>query len=110
MPKKKSDKITIDKEEFRPRPRAPILPTKKFEDKRRRDARRESNHTQFARNHRIDRPYNPRYYSTSVNSLRIENTYSFLLINGNHRRGFFVLIDTAVLEELIRSTAEYLKT
>ena len=41
MPKKKTDKITIDKEEFRPRPRAPILPTKKFEDKRRRDARRE---------------------------------------------------------------------
>jgi hypothetical protein len=41
MPKKKKDKITIDKEEFRPRPRAPILPTKKFEDKRRKDDRRE---------------------------------------------------------------------
>jgi hypothetical protein len=36
--KKKTDKITIEKEKFRPRPRAPILPTKKFEDKRRRDA------------------------------------------------------------------------
>ncbi|HSE36723.1 MAG TPA: hypothetical protein VLG74_05415 [Blastocatellia bacterium] len=41
MPKKKPDKITIEKEKFRPRPRAPILPTKKFEDKRRRDERRE---------------------------------------------------------------------
>jgi hypothetical protein len=41
MTKKKPDKITIEKEKFRPRPRAPILPTKKFEDKRRRDERRE---------------------------------------------------------------------
>jgi hypothetical protein len=43
MPKKKTDKIniTIDKDKFRPRPRAPILPTKKFEDKRLRDERRE---------------------------------------------------------------------
>jgi hypothetical protein len=39
--KKKDDKITIEKEKFRPRPRAPILPSKKFEDKRRRDERRE---------------------------------------------------------------------
>jgi hypothetical protein len=41
MPKKKTSKITIEKDKFRPRPRAPILPTKKFEDKRRRDERRE---------------------------------------------------------------------
>ena len=41
MPKKKTNKITIEKEKFRPRPRAPILPSKKFEDKRRRDERRE---------------------------------------------------------------------
>jgi hypothetical protein len=41
VPKKKPDRITIEKEKFRPRPRAPILPTKKFEDKRRRDERRE---------------------------------------------------------------------
>lgn len=41
MPKKKPDKITIEKDKLRPRPRAPILPTKKFEDKRRRDERRE---------------------------------------------------------------------
>lgn len=41
MPKKKTNKITIEKDKFRPRPRAPILPTKKFEDKRRRDERRE---------------------------------------------------------------------
>jgi hypothetical protein len=41
MPKKKTNKITIEKEKFRPRPRAPILPTKRFDDKRRRDERRE---------------------------------------------------------------------
>jgi hypothetical protein len=41
VPKKKTDKITIEKDKFRPRPRAPILPSKKFEDKRRRDERRE---------------------------------------------------------------------
>jgi hypothetical protein len=41
MPKKKPAKITIEKDKFRPRPRAPILPTRKFEDKRRRDERRE---------------------------------------------------------------------
>jgi len=41
MPKKKNDKITIDKDKIRPRPRAPILPSKKFEDKRRRDDRTE---------------------------------------------------------------------
>jgi len=39
--KKTPDKITIEKDKFRPRPRAPILPSKKFEDKRRRDERRE---------------------------------------------------------------------
>ena len=38
---KKTDKMTIEKEKLRPRERAPILPTKKFEDKRRRDERRE---------------------------------------------------------------------
>jgi hypothetical protein len=38
---KKADKITIEKEKLRPRERAPILPTKKFEDKRRREERRE---------------------------------------------------------------------
>ena len=41
MQKKKTDKITIEKDQLRPRPRAPILPTKKFEDKRRREERRE---------------------------------------------------------------------
>jgi len=41
MQKKKNDKITIEKEKIRPRPRAPILPSKKFEDKRRRDPRHE---------------------------------------------------------------------
>ena len=40
VPKKKTNKITIEKDKFRPRPRAPILPTKKFEDKSRRDERR----------------------------------------------------------------------
>jgi hypothetical protein len=40
---KKTDKIkiTIEKEKLRPRERAPILPSKKFEDKRRREERRE---------------------------------------------------------------------
>jgi hypothetical protein len=37
---KKVDKIIIEKEKLRPRERAPILPTKKFEDKRHRDERR----------------------------------------------------------------------
>jgi hypothetical protein len=41
VPKKNSDKITIEKDKFRPKPRAPILPSKKFEDKRRRDERHE---------------------------------------------------------------------
>ena len=41
MPKKKSNKITIEKDKFRPRPRAPILPSKKFVDKKSRDERRE---------------------------------------------------------------------
>jgi hypothetical protein len=41
VPKKKPDKITIEKDKFRPKPRAPILPSKKFEDKKRRDERRE---------------------------------------------------------------------
>jgi hypothetical protein len=48
MPKKKkSDKITIDKDKIRPRPRAPILPSKKFEDKRRRDPRQEKHRKDF---------------------------------------------------------------
>ncbi|HYV06864.1 MAG TPA: hypothetical protein VFB82_19870 [Blastocatellia bacterium] len=38
--KKKLPKITIEKEKLRPRERAPILPSKKFEDKRTRDERR----------------------------------------------------------------------
>jgi len=38
---KQPDKITIEKEKLRPRERAPILPTRKFEDKRRREERRE---------------------------------------------------------------------
>jgi hypothetical protein len=38
---KKIDKITIEKEKLRPKERAPILPTKKIEDKRRREERRE---------------------------------------------------------------------
>lgn len=37
---KKVDKIIIEKEKLRPRERAPILPTKKFQDKRHRDERR----------------------------------------------------------------------
>jgi hypothetical protein len=41
VPKKKTDKIRIEKDKLRPRPRAPILPSKKFEDKRRREERRE---------------------------------------------------------------------
>jgi hypothetical protein len=36
VPKKKA-KIKIEKDKLRPRPRAPILPSKKFEDKRRRE-------------------------------------------------------------------------
>ena len=39
MPRK-PNKIRIKKEELRPRERAPILPTKKFEDKRNRNDRR----------------------------------------------------------------------
>lgn len=38
MPKK-TDKITIEKEKLRPRERAPILPTKKFEEKTRKTDR-----------------------------------------------------------------------
>jgi hypothetical protein len=38
--KKKLPKITIKKETLRPRERAPILPSRKFEDKRTRDERR----------------------------------------------------------------------
>ncbi len=38
---KKLDKITIKKEKLRPKERAPILPTKKIEDKRSRAERRE---------------------------------------------------------------------
>jgi hypothetical protein len=37
---KKIDKITISKEKLRPRERAPILPSKKIEDKRQREERR----------------------------------------------------------------------
>jgi len=33
--------MIIEKEKLRPRERAPILPSKKFEDKRRREDRRE---------------------------------------------------------------------
>jgi hypothetical protein len=36
---KKSLKLTIKKEDLRPRQRAPILPSKKFEDKREREER-----------------------------------------------------------------------
>jgi hypothetical protein len=39
--KKADNKIMIEKEKLRPRPRAPILPTKKIEDKRARAERRE---------------------------------------------------------------------
>jgi hypothetical protein len=38
---KQIDRITIEKEKLRPRERAPILPSKKFQDKRRREERRE---------------------------------------------------------------------
>lgn len=38
---KQVDKIKIEKEKLRPRERAPILPTKKIEDKRTRAERRE---------------------------------------------------------------------
>ncbi|MCI0487166.1 MAG: hypothetical protein L0229_11265 [Blastocatellia bacterium] len=37
---KKGDKITIEKEKLRPRERAPILPSKKIEDKKRKAERR----------------------------------------------------------------------
>jgi hypothetical protein len=37
---KKPAKITIKKEQLRPRERAPIIPTKKIEDKRSKQARR----------------------------------------------------------------------
>jgi hypothetical protein len=37
---KKPEKIKIKKESLRPRERAPILPSKKFEDKRAREQRR----------------------------------------------------------------------
>ena len=36
---KKKTKITIEKEKLRPRERAPILPSKQIEDKRRREER-----------------------------------------------------------------------
>ncbi len=38
---KKNEKITIEKEKLRPRERAPIMPTKKIEDKRHKEERRE---------------------------------------------------------------------
>jgi len=37
----KLGKITIKKEELRPRERAPILPTKQIEDRRKKEERRE---------------------------------------------------------------------
>jgi hypothetical protein len=37
---KKPAKVTIKKDDLRPKERAPILPTKKFEDKRTRNDRR----------------------------------------------------------------------
>jgi hypothetical protein len=40
MPKKIA-KITIEKEKLRPKERAPVLPSKRFEDKRRRAERRQ---------------------------------------------------------------------
>ena len=36
---KKTEKIKLEKEKLRPRPRAPILPSKAFEDKRRKSDR-----------------------------------------------------------------------
>jgi hypothetical protein len=36
---KKPKKLIIEKEKLRPRERAPIMPSKKFEDKRRREER-----------------------------------------------------------------------
>jgi hypothetical protein len=47
MPKKKKDILTIEKDKLRPRPRAPILPSKKFEDKRRRDTRQPKHKKDF---------------------------------------------------------------
>jgi hypothetical protein len=44
------EKITIEKEKLRPRERAPILPTKKFEDKRQKAARR-TKHKKDPRRH-----------------------------------------------------------
>jgi len=38
---RESKKMIIEKEKLRPRDRAPIMPSKKFEDKRRREERRE---------------------------------------------------------------------
>ncbi|HSE97526.1 MAG TPA: hypothetical protein VLD57_04595 [Blastocatellia bacterium] len=37
---KKIAKITLEKEKLRPRERAPIIPSKKIEDKRRKEERR----------------------------------------------------------------------
>ena len=48
---KKSDKITIKKDELRPKERAPILPTKKFEDKRNRSDRRSKHKKDIRREH-----------------------------------------------------------
>jgi len=38
---KKEKKLIIEKEKLRPRERAPIMPSRKFEDKRRREERTE---------------------------------------------------------------------
>jgi hypothetical protein len=41
MTAKKANKIVIEKEKLRPKERAPILPSKKIEDKRVKEERRE---------------------------------------------------------------------
>jgi len=43
------EKITIEKEKLRPRERAPILPSKKFDDKRTKAARRVKHKKDFRR-------------------------------------------------------------
>lgn len=41
MAAKKSNKIVIEKEKLRPKERAPIIPTKRIEDRRMKEERRE---------------------------------------------------------------------
>jgi hypothetical protein len=48
---KKIDKITIEKEKLRPRERAPILPTRRIEDKRSREERRVKHKKDLRRAH-----------------------------------------------------------